>query len=80
MSIVLKYVHFFTKEGRLLKEIPRSEFPKELPLYISYQGNFFIRNSFSNDFTERDVYVYAEQPVTKPEKQQEGINSVGSVP
>lgn len=65
MTIVLKYVHLFTKEGRLLKEIPLSSLPQERPDFILYAGNFFARMLGSRDYTERDVYHYEEQQVAE---------------
>ena len=63
MSIVIKYVRLFTREGRLLKEIPRIALPADLPEIIEYATNIFRRPIDARDYSECSVYHYEEQAV-----------------
>jgi hypothetical protein len=64
MKTAIKYVNLFTREGRLLKEIPVTDLPKELPDFISYAGNIYRAITFSNGYTECVPYVYEEKAHT----------------
>lgn len=65
MSITFKYVNLFTREGRLLKEIPVNDLTTErLPDFISYAGNIYRAITFSNGYTECVPYVYEEKAHT----------------
>jgi len=68
MTITIKYVNLFTSEGRLLKEIPTSDLPRERPDFISYAGNLFRRVTFSEHYTEVIPYLYEEQPLASEAK------------
>lgn len=72
MPINMREVKLFASTGRLIKSIPLSELPKELPGIISYAGNIFVQGFYQYEYVERSVHVYEEKPLAPSAKPVEG--------
>jgi len=68
MTIQINYVKLYTKEGRLLKKIPRADLPKPLPQFLEYAGNIFGHLWGCQDYSELDLYHYAEKALASEEQ------------